>query len=74
MNFTVSDAKAHFADLLKMAEAGQRVIITRHGKPVAKIEAIEKPASLPRIGALKGQIEIAEDFDVPLDIFAPYQK
>ena len=74
MNITVSQAKARFAELLKKAEAGERVVITRHGKPVARIEGIEKPVRLPRIGALKGQIKIADDFDEPLDVFAAYSK
>jgi prevent-host-death family protein len=74
MNITVSEAKAHFAELLKRAEAGETVIVTRHGKPVARIEGIEVPKTLPRIGALKGQIEIADDFDAPLEAFEDYSK
>jgi prevent-host-death family protein len=72
MNITVSEAKAHFAELIKRAEAGETVIVTRHGKPVARIEGIETPKSLPRIGALEGRIEIADDFDAPLESFEDY--
>lgn len=74
MQITVSEAKSHFADLLKRAESGETVIVTRHGKAVARIEGIETPKSLPRIGALKGQIEISDDFETPLEAFADYQK
>ena len=74
MNVTISQAKSHFAELLKKAEAGERIIITRHGKPVACIEGIKKPKNLPRIGALKGQIEIGDDFDEPLEAFDEYRK
>ena len=78
MNITVSEAKSHFAELLKRAEAGESIVVTRHGKPVACIEGIEKPKSLPRIGALNtingGQIEMADDFDEPLEAFAEYRK
>ena len=78
MNITVSEAKSHFAELLKRAEAGEHIIVTRHGKPIARIEGIEKPKSLPRIGALivinGGQIEMADDFDKPLEAFAEYRK
>jgi len=39
-------AKTHLADLLRRAEAGEEVIITRRGKPVARLIAFEKsPAS-----------------------------
>lgn len=74
MQVTISEAKAHFAELLKAAEAGETIVVTRHGKPVARIEGIEEGAILPRIGALKGQIWMADDFDAPLDIFAEYIK
>jgi prevent-host-death family protein len=74
MQVSVSEAKAHFAELLKAAEAGETVIVTRHGKAIARIERIEERASLPRIGALKGQIWMAGDFDAPLDIFGEYTK
>ena len=74
MQTTISEAKAHFAELLKRAEAGETVIVTRHGKPVARIEGIEKPNDLPRIGALKDQIRLAEDFDAPLDAFENYRR
>jgi len=74
MNITVSQAKARFAELLKRAEAGEHIVVTRHGKPVACIEGVKKPKSLPRIGALKGRIEMADDFDEPLEAFAEYRK
>lgn len=74
MQVTVSEAKAHFAELLKAAEAGETVIVTRHGKPIVRIDRIEKAAKLPRVGALKGQIWMADDFDAPLDIFNEYTK
>jgi prevent-host-death family protein len=74
MQVTVSEAKAHFAELLKAAEAGQTIVVTRHGKPVVRMQGVEEPASLPRIGALKGQIWMADDFDAPLSIFDDYTK
>jgi hypothetical protein len=41
---------------------------------VARIEGIPGAAGLPRIGALKGQIWVADDFDAPLDAFNDYMK
>jgi prevent-host-death family protein len=34
---SATDAKAHFADLLDAVEGGQTVVITRHGKAVARL-------------------------------------
>jgi len=74
MQVTIQEAKAHFAELLKAAEAGETVIVTRHGKPVARIEGMGERTSLPRIGALRGQIWMADDFDAPLDALDKYTK
>lgn len=35
--FTASEAKAHFAELLARAEAGEEITIRRHGKAVARL-------------------------------------
>ena len=43
MAYTVHQAKTHFSRLLKEAEAGQEVIVTRGSKPVAKVVAIGEP-------------------------------
>lgn len=71
MQIAMADAKARFADLIRRVEAGEVVVITRYGKPVAELRAGRPEASLPLFGALKGQIEISEDFDVlPGDFIA----
>ena len=40
MNITVSDAKGLLTDLVKRAEHGEDVVLTRHGRPVARLVAI----------------------------------
>jgi len=40
MDISVSDAKAKLTDLVRRAEAGDEVILTRHGRPAAKIVPI----------------------------------
>jgi len=44
MAYTVHQAKTHLSRLIKEAEAGKEVIVTRGKKPVAKVVAVE-PAS-----------------------------
>lgn len=34
---TLAEAKAHLSALVTQAEKGQEIIITRHGKPVARL-------------------------------------
>ncbi|HEY1364299.1 MAG TPA: type II toxin-antitoxin system prevent-host-death family antitoxin [Xanthobacteraceae bacterium] len=40
---TLADAKAHLSRLIDRAVAGDTVRITRRGRPVAQISAIERP-------------------------------
>lgn len=34
---TLAEAKAHFAECVRLAESGREVVLTRHGRPVAKL-------------------------------------
>ena len=63
--FSVHEAKAHLSRLLQQVEAGEEVVITRAGEPVAYLVAVGP--KLPREpGRLKHAIEIGEDFETPL--------
>jgi prevent-host-death family protein len=44
-NVGVYDAKTHLPRLLAEVEAGETVVITRHGKPIAKIVPVEEEAA-----------------------------
>ena len=37
MDISVTDAKAQLTELVRRAEAGEEVVLTRHGKPAARI-------------------------------------
>jgi prevent-host-death family protein len=75
MNVSVAEAKAKFSELVKRAEGGEEVAVTRHGKVVARLvppaTTSKKP---PLLGALKGKIWIADDFDEPLEEFKEYRE
>lgn len=40
MEVSVSDAKGLLTDLVRRAEDGEDVVLTRHGKPVARIQPV----------------------------------
>jgi prevent-host-death family protein len=63
MQIAIADAKARFADLIRRAESGENIVLTRHGKPVAQLTGAPKAQSLPLFGALRGKLRIADDFD-----------
>ena len=50
-----------------METMGEEVIITRRGKPIAKIVAVKKASGKRLLGQSRGEIVIADDFDDPVD-------
>jgi prevent-host-death family protein len=42
MRVSVSDAKGRLTDLVKRAEAGDEVILTRHGEPVVRLVSVKR--------------------------------
>ena len=40
MQISVSDAKAHLTELVRRAEDGDQIVLTRHGQPVARLVPI----------------------------------
>jgi prevent-host-death family protein len=41
---SVADAKNHLSDLIDRALAGEKVVITRHGRPVVEIKPVQAVA------------------------------
>ena len=37
MKISVTKAKGHLAELVRRAEAGEEIILTRHGQPAARL-------------------------------------
>lgn len=42
MRVSVTEAKAQLTDLVRRAEAGEEIVITRHDKPVVEIRAVRR--------------------------------
>ena len=59
MSLTISaaDAKSGFSDLLRRAESGEEVIVTRNGEPVARIGPIRSRVG----GFLHGEIVVHDE-------------
>jgi prevent-host-death family protein len=60
------EARPHLSRLLARVERGEEVVISRSGKPVARLVLIAAPPEPRVLGADKGQLVIADDFDEPL--------
>jgi prevent-host-death family protein len=42
MNVAISEAKAHLTDLVRRAEAGEDVVLTRHGHPAVRLVPVKR--------------------------------
>ena len=47
MKVTVSDAKGQLTELVRRAESGEEVVLTRHGHPAVRLVPVSKPALTP---------------------------
>lgn len=63
MKIAIAEAKAQFAEIIRRAEAGEEIELTRHGRSVARIVGSGPGVRKPLLGALRGRISIAPDFD-----------
>lgn len=59
------EAKTTLSKLIDLLESGEEVIIARAGQPVARLVPANHPTRR-KLGAWKGQIWMADDFDAPL--------
>ena len=66
MSYTVHQAKTNLSRLIKEAERGKDVIITRGKKPVAKLLPISNGGKKRIPGRLKGLISWEPDAFAPL--------
>jgi len=60
---TISQAKAQLSMLVERVQAGEQVIIGKAGKPVAILSPYVAAVKERKPGALRGKIQIADDFD-----------
>ncbi|MDQ2706346.1 MAG: type II toxin-antitoxin system Phd/YefM family antitoxin [Actinomycetota bacterium] len=65
VNVNIHEAKTHLSRLLERVAAGERVVISKAGKPVA--ELVPHQATRVKFGALKGQIQYDDETFDDLD-------
>jgi prevent-host-death family protein len=54
---SLADAKAHLSELVERAAAGEAVCITRHGKAVAQLIAVDTPRKRVDVAALQAMTD-----------------
>ena len=69
-------AKTRLSRLVDDAASGEEIIITKAGKPMARLCAIEAPKQRRVLGLLKDKMHLPDDIDAPLpeDVAASFER
>lgn len=63
----IGEPQRNLPDCLRRVAAGQAIVITRGGKPLAELRRVDARDFPPRpIGLCKGEFSVPDDFDAPL--------
>jgi prevent-host-death family protein len=72
----IHEAKTHLSRLLKRVAAGEDVVISKAGRPIARLVPIAPPAGERVLGSEKGKFVVPFDFTDPLpgEILAEFER
>ena len=76
MQVNIYEAKTRLSQLVEQAHQGETIVIAKNGTPLAKLVPLDRAAKPKTVfGLIKGEIEIADDFDAPLpdDLLALFE-
>jgi prevent-host-death family protein len=68
MDVSIADAKNRLPELVRAVEDGEKVVITRHGRPVAQIAPPPPERRKVRLGGMKDRIRLLPGWDAPVDL------
>ena len=66
VKINIHEAKTHLSKLLVRVEFGEEIIISRAGKPVARVAPVEAKSGERRLGSAAGEFQMPDDFNAPL--------
>jgi prevent-host-death family protein len=61
--FNIHDAKTNLSRIIERVEHGEEIIISRAGRPVAKVIPLAGSVQRNGRGTLRGQLTLAPDWD-----------
>ena len=68
MDVSIAEAKNRLPELIRAVEDGEEVVITRHGKPVARLAAPPQKRRKVILGGMKDRIRLPAGWDEPIDL------
>ncbi len=67
LQVNIQEAKTNLLRLLARVAAGEQILISNAGRPVARLVPVKRSRGRKRrLGQCRGQVRIAPDFDGPL--------
>jgi antitoxin (DNA-binding transcriptional repressor) of toxin-antitoxin stability system len=69
----VAEARVRLKDLIREASHGGEVVIQDEDGMAVRLVPVERQG-VPRFGSARGLFTMSDDFDAPLDDFAPYEQ
>lgn len=60
------EAKTNLSELLRRVAAGEDIVITRGGEPIARLVPVQR-RTRRMLGRDRGLFQVPADFDAPLD-------
>ena len=67
MDVSIAAAKNRLPELIRAVEGEEKVVITRHGKPVAQLSPPPGERRQARLGGMKDRIQLLAGWDAPID-------
>jgi antitoxin (DNA-binding transcriptional repressor) of toxin-antitoxin stability system len=68
MDGSIVEAKNRLPELIRAVEDGEKVVITRHGKPVAQLAPPPLERRQVHLGGMKDRIQFLPGWDAPTDL------
>lgn len=66
--YNLYEAKMSLSRLVDRAANGEEIILSKAGKPMAKLVPFRRTTEPRRPGGWEGRVRISEDFDAPLPV------
>jgi prevent-host-death family protein len=62
-SYNIHEAKTQLSRIIERVEHGEEVIISRAGKPVAKVVPLRSHVRRTGRGSLRGELSLSDDWD-----------
>ncbi len=63
LTVNIHEAKTQLSKLVDRAAKGEPFVIAKSGKPLVKVVALDAPKRPRRLGFLKGELRVPDDFN-----------